>query len=95
MGSPSDDRDRAPLSDFAGILRLRRALILLIVGLVVLTTLAVTAMLPRWYLSTAKIRVERPEGEVKLFQAQSNPYYDPSFIQDQFEPSSRRSSSSR
>jgi len=57
--------------------------VLLIAGLVVLTTLAITALLPRWYLSTAEIRVEKPEGEVKLFQAQSNPYYDPYFIQDQ------------
>jgi capsular exopolysaccharide synthesis family protein len=85
MGSFLETKDRAPLSDFVDIVRLRKALILLIVGLVLLTTLAVTAMLPRWYLSTAKIRVEKPEGEVKLFQAQSSSYYDPSFIQDQFE----------
>jgi succinoglycan biosynthesis transport protein ExoP len=27
--------------------------------------------------------VEKPEGEVKLFQAQSSNYYDPYFLQDQ------------
>jgi len=76
-------KDSSPFADFLNILWTRKALVLLIAGLVVLTTLAITALLPRWYLSTAEIRVEKPEGEVKLFQAQSNPYYDPYFIQDQ------------
>ena len=78
-------KDSAPLADFLNILWTRKALVLLIAGLVVLTTVAITAMLPRWYLSTVKIRVEKPEGEVKLFQAQSNAYYDPYFIQDQLD----------
>jgi polysaccharide biosynthesis transport protein len=30
------------------------------------------------------VRVEKPEGEVKLFQAQSSNSYDPYFLQDQF-----------
>jgi len=85
MASHPDTKDRASLADFLHLLRLRRALIFLILALVVLTTVGVTALLPRWYLATTKIRVEKPEGEVKLFQAQSNPYYDPYFIQDQFE----------
>lgn len=85
MASHPDTKDSAPLADFFHLLRLRKALIFLLVALVLLTTLGVTALLPRWYLSTTKIRVEKPEGEVKLFQAQSNPYYDPYFIQDQFE----------
>jgi capsular exopolysaccharide synthesis family protein len=85
MGFLFDSKDRAPLSDFVGLLRQRWALIFMIVSLALLTTLVVTAMLPRWFLSTAKIRVEKPEGEVKLFQTQSSTYYDPYFIQDQFE----------
>jgi len=76
-------KDSAPFADFLNILWARKALVLLIAGLAVLTTLAVTLMLPRWYLSTAEIRVEKAEGEVKLFQAQSTAYYDPYFIQDQ------------
>lgn len=75
----------ATLNDFVSLLRLRRSLLLLIFGLVVLTTAGVTALLPKWYLATAKIRVEKPESEVKLFQNQSSSYYDPYFIQDQFE----------
>jgi capsular exopolysaccharide synthesis family protein len=77
-------KETASLADFLQILRLRKALIALILSLVVVTTLAVTAFLPRWYLATTKVRVEKPEGEVKLFQAQSSNSYDPYFLQDQF-----------
>ena len=77
-------KESATLADFLRLLRLRIWLILLILSLVVITTVVVTAFLPRWYLATAKIRVEKPEGEVKLFQAQSSSSYDPYFLQDQF-----------
>lgn len=82
--NPSSGRDHATFGDFVGLLRLRKGLVFLVFALVVLTTLGVTALLPKWYLSTAKISVQKPESEVKLFQAQSNSYYDPYFIQDQF-----------
>lgn len=75
----------ASLSDFVGLLRLRLNLVLLVFGLVLITTAGVTALLPKGYLAIAKIRVEKPESEVKLFQNQSSSYYDPYFIQDQFE----------
>jgi capsular exopolysaccharide synthesis family protein len=81
--SPSSTLENATLGDFVGLLRLRRNLVLLVLGLVVVTTAVVTAFLPKWYTATAVIRVEKPESEVKLFQAQSNSYYDPYFIQDQ------------
>lgn len=77
-------QEHASLADFVQILRQRKALIGLVLALVVVTTLAVTAFLPRWYLATTKVRVEKPEGEVKLFQAQSSNNYDPYFLQDQF-----------
>ncbi len=77
-------KDSATLADFLRLLRLRQALIFLILTLVVITTVVVTAFLPRWYLATTKIRVEKPEGEVRLFQAQSSGSYDPYFLQDQF-----------
>jgi succinoglycan biosynthesis transport protein ExoP len=76
--------ENATLADFLQILRLRKALIALILALVVITAAAVTAFLPRWYLATTKVRVEKPEGEVKLFQAQSTSGFDPYFLQDQF-----------
>ncbi|HEY1109586.1 MAG TPA: Wzz/FepE/Etk N-terminal domain-containing protein, partial [Opitutaceae bacterium] len=84
MASAPAAKDHASLADFFQILRLRKALIALILSLVLVTALAVTAFLPRWYLATTKVRVEKPEGEVKLFQAQSANSYDPYFLQDQF-----------
>jgi capsular exopolysaccharide synthesis family protein len=83
MPSYSSPKESASLADLFRALKLRWALIALIVGLVLATTLVVTAFLPRWYLATAKVRVEKPEGEVKLFQAQSSGVYDPYFLQDQ------------
>ncbi len=77
-------KEGASLADFFHLLRLRKALIFLILSLVVITTVVVTAFLPKWYLSTLNVRVEKPEGEVKLFQTQSSSYYDPYFLQDQF-----------
>ena len=84
MATPHGSKETASLADFLQILRQRQALIALILSLVMVTTLAVTAFLPRWYLATTKVRVEKPEGEVKLFQAQSSNSYDPYFLQDQF-----------
>ena len=77
-------KEGASLADFFHLLRLRKALIFLILSLVVVTTVVVTAFMPKWYLSTLNMRVEKPDGEVKLFQAQSSGYYDPYFLQDQF-----------
>ena len=84
MASSSRSRESASLADLVGVLRLRWALIALVMGVVLATTLAVTAFLPRWYLATAKVAVEKPESEVKLFQAQGTSAYDPYFMQDQF-----------
>jgi succinoglycan biosynthesis transport protein ExoP len=84
MAAPSASHDTASLADFLLILRQRRALVFVIASVVFLTTAAVTALLPKWYRSTAQVRVEKPEGEVKLFQAQSPGAYDPYFLQDQF-----------
>jgi succinoglycan biosynthesis transport protein ExoP len=84
MATAYGNRENATLADFLQILRLRKALIALIIALVLITAAAVTAFLPRWYLATTKVRVEKPEGEVKLFQAQNNSGFDPYFLQDQF-----------
>src|SRR5471030_2997088 len=84
MATSLVSKESASLADFLQLLRQRKALIALILALVVLTTLGVTAFLPNWYLATTKIKVEKPEGEVKLYQAQSTGYFDPIFLQDQF-----------
>jgi len=83
MAAQVSAKGSATLAEFLQILRLRKALIALIVSLVVLTTLGVTAMLPRWYLSTTKVRLEKPEGAVKLFQAPTSSDSAPFFLQDQ------------
>src|SRR5271157_2174688 len=84
MASSSGSKESASLADLFGVLRMRWVLIALVMGLVISATLVVTALLPRWYLATAQVRVEKPEGEVKLFQVQSSAAYDPYFLQDQF-----------
>src|SRR5690606_4990181 len=84
MASPTGSRDYASLSDFLRVLRQRRMLIVAATFRVVATTTGVTGVLPKWDPSTAQVRVEKPDGEVKLFQAQNNAYYDPYFLQDQF-----------
>ena len=70
MATSHASKDSASLADFFSVLRLRKALIALILALVVITTLAVTAFLPKWYRATTKIRVEKPEGAVQLYSAQ-------------------------
>jgi capsular exopolysaccharide synthesis family protein len=82
--SAATRHDHATLADLLRILRLRRNLVLVLAMVVVGTAAAVTALLPKWYLSTAQVRVEKPDGEMQLFQNQSGSYYDPYFLQDQF-----------
>ena len=55
MAALPPSKDSASLGDLVSLLRLRQTLIFLILALVVLTTLGVTALLPKWYLATAKI----------------------------------------
>ena len=83
MASSQGSKESASLADLVKVLRQRLPLIGLIVGLVFLTTMAVTVFLPRWYLATTKVRVEKPESDVKLFQQQGSTAYDPYFLQDQ------------
>ncbi len=84
MASTHASKDGASLADFFHLLRLRKSLIFLIFGIVFCTTAVVTKLLPKWYLSTASIRVEKPEGEVKLFQNAASAANDPTWLQDQF-----------
>jgi succinoglycan biosynthesis transport protein ExoP len=83
VSASASSRVNASFADFLSLLRRRLALIALIFAVVVLTTLGVTALLPKEYLGTTKIRVEKPDGEVKLFQSQAAAGYDPYYLQDQ------------
>lgn len=84
MSSPLPTQSHTSLADFFRILRQRKALVLVMTLIVLGTAAVVTSLLPKWYLSTAQVRVEKPDGEMKLFQNQSSAYYDPYFLQDQY-----------
>jgi succinoglycan biosynthesis transport protein ExoP len=84
MASPLPTRDHASLADFFRILRQRKSLVLVMTLIVIGTAAVVTFLSPKWYLSTAQVRVEKPDGEMQLFQSQSKAYYDPYFLQDQY-----------
>lgn len=83
MADPDPIKEGAPLPAFLQTLNLRKALILLILALVVITTAIVTALLPTWYRSTATVRVLKLDATGTIFQAQSANYFDPYFLQDQ------------
>lgn len=72
------------MEDFFRLLRQRKALIAGLVLLVLLAAAVATALAPRWYRSTATVRVEKPDGEMQLFESRPGAYYDPYFLQDQF-----------
>jgi polysaccharide biosynthesis transport protein len=84
MAHPSATRDSASLADFLRVLRQRKLLILALTLVVMVVVAGVTAILPKQYLSVAEVRVQNPDGELKLFQTQTSTYYDPYFLQDQF-----------
>ena len=69
------------------IIRIRKTVILAVFLLVVITATIVTFILPEAYSSRARIRVERDVTDVPGIagQAQVGGYYDPYFIQTEFE----------
>ncbi|MCF3649125.1 GumC family protein [Synoicihabitans lomoniglobus] len=84
MAAPLSRQDHTTLADFLRILRQRKAMVAGLTLIVLATAAVVTMLLPKWYLSTAQVRVEKPDGAVKLFQNQGSAAYDPYFLQDQF-----------
>src|SRR6266511_2600457 len=72
--------------DYWRIIRIRKTVILAVFLLVVLTTTAVTFILPESWLSMVRIAVEKDISDINPFGiAQNNPSYDPFFVQTQFE----------
>jgi capsular exopolysaccharide synthesis family protein len=84
--TPSEQETKLHFLDYWRIIRIRKTVILAVFLLVVLTTTAVTYMLPKYYMSTARIAVEKeapdvdPLGGTRVVNA-----YDPYFIQTEFE----------
>ncbi len=73
------------LGDFLKVLKNRWPLITLLLLLVVSSTVLFTYFTPKWYLSIAGIRVEKPEGQVSVFERQLAGNFDPYFNKEQFE----------
>jgi succinoglycan biosynthesis transport protein ExoP len=73
--------------DYWRIIRIRKTVILAVFLLVVITATLVTFVLPESYSSTARIRVERDQSDISplLMGQQMSGFYDPYFIQTEFE----------
>src|SRR6476661_6137601 len=72
--------------DYWRIIRIRKTVILAVFLLVVLTTTAVTYILPPIFSSTVRIQVDKDATDVDpIFAGKNVQGYDPFFIQTQFE----------
>src|SRR4249919_102156 len=72
--------------DYWRIIRIRKTVILAVFLLVVLTTTAVTYILPKQYMSVVKIKVEKDTPDIsRMFERPNVSSYDPYFLQTQFE----------
>jgi len=72
--------------DYWRIIRIRKTVILAVFLLVVLTTTAVTFILPETYMSTARIEVNKDTPDIgSILNVQAPNQYDPYFIQTEFE----------
>lgn len=72
--------------DYWRIIRIRKTVILAVFLLVVLTTTAVTFILPETYMSVARIEVQKDTPDISSILNQQAPMgYDPYFIQTEFE----------
>jgi capsular exopolysaccharide synthesis family protein len=72
--------------DYWRIIRMRKTVILAVFLLVVLTTTAVTFILPKSYSSTVRISVEKDAPDINpLLAIQPQAHFDPYFIQTEFE----------
>ena len=72
--------------DYWRIIRIRKTVILAVFLLVVLTTTAVTFILPESFRSTVRIEVSKDASDIQpLLPLQQQGGYDPYFIQTEFE----------
>lgn len=78
--------DKLHFLDYWRIIRIRKTVILAVFLLVVLTTTAVTFILPKSYSSTVKIAIEKDAPDINpLLGTQPPSHFDPYFIQTEFE----------
>jgi succinoglycan biosynthesis transport protein ExoP len=90
-GSPSSNNSATSESklhflDYWRIIRIRKTVILAVFLLVVLTTTAVTFILPESFMSTARIEVSKDTSDIPLLlQMGQQGGYDPYFIETEFQ----------
>jgi len=84
--APNSPESKLHFLDYWRIIRIRKTVILAVFLLIVITTTAVTYLLPKSYASTVRIRVEKDVSDVSsLFDRPSVQQYDPFFLQTEFE----------
>jgi capsular exopolysaccharide synthesis family protein len=72
--------------DYWRIIRIRKTVILAVFLLVVLTTVAVTFIMPESFSSTVRIEVQKDTPDIPgMFQTQSREQFDPYFMESQFQ----------
>src|SRR5215217_1213132 len=86
FGTPQTQDTKLHFLDYWRIIRIRKTVILAVFLLVVLTTTAVTFILPETYMSTARIEVGKDTPDIGSILNPTTPIgYDPYFIQTEFE----------
>ncbi|MGZ8898944.1 MAG: GumC family protein [Limisphaerales bacterium] len=86
FGAPQNQDAKLHFLDYWRIIRIRKTVILAVFLLVVLTTTAVTFILPETYMSMARIEVGKDTPDIgSILQPQTQSIYDPYFIQTEFE----------
>lgn len=84
--SPGGSDSKLHFLDYWRVIRIRKTVILAVFLLVVLTTTAVTFILPESYLSTVRISVDKDVSDITPFGfPQASTTFDPYFIQTEFE----------
>src|SRR5437868_12060295 len=85
QSGPAED-SKLHFLDYWRIIRIRKTVILAVFLLVVITTTAVTFILPESYMSVAKIEVTKDATDISPLMPQANSTaYDPYFLQTEFE----------
>jgi len=86
FGNQTQGETKLHFLDYWRIIRIRKTVILAVFLLVVLTTTAVTFILPETYMSTARIEVGKDTPDIPtIMQPNTAMQYDPYFIQTEFE----------
>jgi len=86
QSAPTEESSKLHFLDYWRIIRIRKTVILAVFLLVVITTTAVTLILPESYMSMARIEVQKDSTDISpLMPGQNSTAYDPYFLQTEFE----------